>query len=141
MAEMTRVVRPGGTVAAYVWDILEGGAPHQPIHAELRRMGVRPMLPPSAPASRMTALHDLWRGAGISGIETRQITVQRTFADFDEFWTINGAAPSIAPTIAAMAAGDAAQLKERVRARLPADAAGRITYEARANAVKGHLPG
>jgi hypothetical protein len=135
------VVRPGGTVAAYVWDILEGGAPHEPIHAEIRHMGVRPLLPPSAPASRMTALHDLWRSAGIGDLETRQITVRRTFADFDEFWTINSTAPSLAPTIAALPSEDAALLKQRVRARLPTDAAGHITYEARANAVKGRLPG
>ena len=141
VAEMTRVVRPGGTVAAYVWDILEGGAPHEPIHAEIRHMGVRPLLPPSAPASRMTALHDLWRSAGIGDLETRQITVRRTFADFDEFWTINATAPSLAPTIAALPSADAALLKQRVRARLPTDAAGHITYEARANAVKGRLPG
>src|SRR5215471_17776524 len=55
VAEMTRVVRPGGTVAAYVWDILEAGAPHEPVHAELRHMGMRPMLPPSAPVSRLAA--------------------------------------------------------------------------------------
>jgi ubiquinone/menaquinone biosynthesis C-methylase UbiE len=139
MAEMTRVVRPGGTVAAYVWDILEAGAPHEPIHAELRHMGVRPMVPPSAAVSRMATLRELWSGAGIGEIETRQITVQRTFADFDEFWAINASAPSLAPTLATMPAEKAAQLKEHVRTRLPADGAGRITYEARANAVKGKL--
>ena len=141
VAEMTRVVRPGGTVAAYAWDILEAGAPHEPVHAALRRVGVRPMLPPSAPASRMVALRDLWTGAGIADVEMHQITVQRTFADFDEFWSINAAAPSLAPTLAAMPAEDAAQLKDHVRARLPADGAGRITYDARANAVKGRIPG
>jgi hypothetical protein len=31
-------------------------------------------------------------------------------------------------------------LKARVRDRIPADAAGRITHEARANAVKGRTP-
>jgi hypothetical protein len=33
------------------------------------------------------------------------------------------------------------QFKARVHARLPADAAGRITYTSRANAVKGRVPG
>ena len=47
---------------------------------------------------------------------------------------------STKPTLAAMSDADAAQFKERVRARLPADADGRITYGARANAVKGHVP-
>ena len=31
VAEMVRVVRPGGTVAAYVWDMLGGGYPGEPI--------------------------------------------------------------------------------------------------------------
>jgi hypothetical protein len=39
-----------------------------------------------------------------------------------------------------MKAGDAELLKTRVRARVPADAAGRITWGARANAVKGRVP-
>ena len=32
------------------------------------------------------------------------------------------------------------QLKERVRARLPADGQGRITVGGTANAIKGHVP-
>jgi len=39
-----------------------------------------------------------------------------------------------------MASGDVETLKSRVRARLPADTEGRITYGARAHAIKGHLP-
>jgi hypothetical protein len=63
--------------------------------------------------------------------------VQRTFADFDDFWTINLMTPSVGPTVAAMPASDAEQLKARVRARLPADDSGHITCTGRANAVKG----
>jgi hypothetical protein len=66
--------------------------------------------------------------------------VQRTFADFDDFWTTSLMGSSVGPTVAAMASGEAERLKTRVRARLPADAAGRITYAARANAVKGRVP-
>jgi hypothetical protein len=39
-----------------------------------------------------------------------------------------------------MAPGDLAQLKKRVRVRLPADATGRVTHRARANAIKGRVP-
>jgi hypothetical protein len=42
--------------------------------------------------------------------------------------------------IAAMAPNDIELLKVRVRASLPADATGRITYSARANAAKGRVP-
>jgi hypothetical protein len=137
VAEMARVVRPGGLVAAYAWDILGGGFTLEPINAELRDMGINPVLPPSAPASRIAALRTLWTGAGLTALETREISVERTFADFDEFWAISQLSPSLRPTIAAMSSQDMERLKARVRARLAADAAGRITYTARANAITG----
>ena len=138
--EMVRVVRAGGTVAAYMWDMLGGGFPPGPILAEMRAMGITPAGPPQLAASRMEALRDLWTGAGLEAVETREITVERTFADFDDFWTTNLNSPSIKATLATMAAGEADKLKERVRARLPADASGRIVRSGRANAVKGRLP-
>jgi ubiquinone/menaquinone biosynthesis C-methylase UbiE len=140
VAEMMRVVCPGGTISTYAWDIFGGGFPHDPIQAEMRAMGVTLPLPPSAGASRMEALRDLWTGARLDAVESREITVQRTFADFGDFWTTNLLGPTVGPTVAAMASGDAELLKTRVRARLPADAAGRITYGARANAIKGRVP-
>ena len=140
VAEMVRVVRPGGVVAAYVWDMLGGGYPLDPIHVELRALGLAPLAPPNPRASRIEALRDLWTGAGLNAVETRDITVQRTFADFDDFWMTSVAAPSTWPIVAAMAPADIELLKTRVRVRLPADEAGRITYGACANAVKGRVP-
>jgi len=140
VAEMVRVVRPGGMVAAYAWDILGGGFPFEPIHAEARAFGITPALPPSVEASRMEALRELWAGAGLEAIETRDITVQRSFADFDELWAASTSTGGMRLILAAMAAEELEQLKARLRARLPADAQGRITYAARANAVKGRVP-
>jgi SAM-dependent methyltransferase len=140
VAEMVRVVRPGGTVATYAWDMLGGGWPGEPISAGLQAMGLTPLRPPSVEASRMEALRGLWTGAGLDAVETREITVRRTFADFDDFWATTLLGASVGPTIAAMPAADVEQLKAHVQTRLPADAAGRITYPARANAVKGRVP-
>jgi hypothetical protein len=39
-----------------------------------------------------------------------------------------------------MEADAVAELKDRVRGRLPADGQGRITFSACANAIKGHAP-
>ncbi|HEY7578074.1 MAG TPA: methyltransferase domain-containing protein [Acetobacteraceae bacterium] len=139
VAEMARVVRPGGTVAAYAWDMAGGGFPWDQVRAALRDVGIAPLSPPSVAASRMDALRDLWAGAGLRSVETREITVQRSFADFDEYWTMSTGAGSIRPTVAAMPRGDVERLKQLVRARLPVDASGRITYSARANAVKGYV--
>jgi len=138
VAEMVRVVCPGGTVAAYAWDILGGGFPLDAMQDEMRALGATPLLPPSAGASRMEAMWEAWTGAGLEAVAMREITVQRTFADFDDFWT-SSQGPSVGPIIAAMAAGDVDRLKTRLRTRLPADGAGRITYCARANAVKGRV--
>jgi hypothetical protein len=88
----------------------------------------------------MEVLRELWTDAGARDVETREITVQRTFADFDDFWTTSLLGASISQTIAAMSSNDVELLKTRVRARLVADVAGRITYSARANAVKGRIP-
>lgn len=140
VAEMVRVVRPGGTVATYAWDMLGGGFPQEPIHAEMRAMGFTPLRPPSSSASRVEALRDLWTDAGLDAVETREIVVERTFANFEDYWATSLMGSSIGPTIAAMNPDDAEQLKTRVRARLPADAEGRITYGSRANAIKGRVP-
>lgn len=140
VAEMVRVVRPGGIVAAYAWDMLGGGFPLEPIRIEMRAMGITPLSPPSAAASQIGTLHELWTGAGLDAVETRQIKVQRTFSDFEDFWTTSLLGSSLGPTVAAMAHADVELLKMRVHTRLPADAAGQITYGAFANAVKGRVP-
>jgi SAM-dependent methyltransferase len=140
VAEMARVVRPGGLVTAYAWDIAGGGLPYEALLGEMRGMGIAVPVPPSPDASRMDAMHDLWNRAGLEGVEAREITVQRTFADFDDYWTTILGGPSVGPKLAAMTSEEIALLKERMRARLPADAAGRITYGARANAIQGRVP-
>jgi ubiquinone/menaquinone biosynthesis C-methylase UbiE len=140
VAEMTRVVCAGGTVAAYVWDMFGGGFPFTPIQVEMRALGVTPVLPPSAKASRMADLRDLWRAAGLEAIETREIAVRRTFTDFEDFWTSSTITGGMRATLAAMTARDVGQLKARVRARLSADASAPITCYARANAIRGRVP-
>jgi SAM-dependent methyltransferase len=140
VAEMARVVCPGGSVSAYAWDMTGGGFPYDAMHVEMRAMGMTIPMPPSPGASRLEAMQELWTGAGLEAVETRAITVQRTFAGFDDYWATIRGGPSLAPKLAFMSAADLAQLRERMRARLPADAAGRITYSARAHAVKGRVP-
>jgi ubiquinone/menaquinone biosynthesis C-methylase UbiE len=138
--EMARVVKSGGLVSAYAWDALGLGMPHAPIGKELRAMGFQPGLPPSAEASRIDVMQDLWRSAGLSQVETRVIDVQRTFADFEDYWATNLLAGSIASVVAAMSPEQVVELKSRVRLRLTPGPSGSITYETRANAVKGILP-
>ena len=138
VAEMARVVSPGGLVAAYAWDT-NGGSPYDSLKAEMRELGIAVPEAPSPDASRMDIMQDFWTGAGLSAVETREITVQRTFPDFEDYWTIVRGGASVGPKIATMTSEDLALLKTRMRTQMPADSSGRITYSARANAIKGRV--
>jgi ubiquinone/menaquinone biosynthesis C-methylase UbiE len=146
VSEMRRVICPGGTVAAYAWDLLGGGLPLEPIHAAMRAMGFALQSPSSCSASQVAALQELWNEARFEELETREITVQRCFASFEEYWTTSTTGTNLGRIVAAISPSDLTSLKARVQDRLPADATGRITCLARANAIKGRrskrsLPG
>jgi ubiquinone/menaquinone biosynthesis C-methylase UbiE len=137
LEEMVRVVGPGGTVATYVWDMVGGGFPLEPILAEMRAVGLDPPGPPQPDASRIAALGDLWTAAGLEKVETREVTVHRTFADFDDFWLTNLASPSVRPVMDRLTPCDARALKDRVRAGLSTESDGHIVLSARANFIRG----
>jgi ubiquinone/menaquinone biosynthesis C-methylase UbiE len=140
IAEMARVVCPGGTVAAYVWDMTAGGHPLELMHTEMSAMGFTAPRPPRSDITGLEVLRRLWRGAALDEIQTQQITVQRTFADFDDYWTTSTLAATVSQTIAAMDPGNLELLRTRMRKQLIADAAGHITCSARVNAIRGTRP-
>jgi len=140
VAEMARVVCPGGIVAAYAWDLAGGGFPYDALWTEMRGMGVEVPMPPSPDASRLETLEGLWQGAGLEAVETRELRVERTFADFDDYWATVLGGPSVGPQLRDLPAERTAWLRQRMHAGLPADAAGRITCRATAHAVKGRVP-
>ena len=140
VAEMARVVCPGGTVAAYVWDMGGGGHPLELMHTEMKAMGFPAHLPPRSDVTGLEALRQLWRGAALDEIEAREIRVQRTFADFEDYWTVSTLAATVSQMIAAMDPSDLELLKTRVHARLIADAAAPVTCSARVNAIRGTRP-
>lgn len=140
LAEMRRVVRPGGQVAAYGWDVEGGGWPYHGLREALRGLGADVSLPSSPGAAGLASLQALWRARGLIEIATREIVVRRTFADFDDYWKTAITGAGIAPALLALTAGEIVRLKAALRASSPADAAGRVTFEARANAVRGHVP-
>ena len=118
VAEMARVVRPGGLVAAYMWDLTNGGSPIEPIARELRAMGMPALARPSEQASRIEALQALWSDAGLERIATRTITVQRSFDSFEEFWEANTTTGVPRAALDRMDASEVSTVKERVRAAL-----------------------
>jgi ubiquinone/menaquinone biosynthesis C-methylase UbiE len=140
VAEMARVVCPGGTVAAYVWDMTGGGHPLELMHAEMHAIGFTAPLPPRSDIAGPEALQRLWKGAELNDIETRKITVERRFANFEDYWTTSTLAATVSQTIAAMHPSDVDLLKARVHRRVAADPAGHITCRACANAIRGSRP-
>lgn len=90
VAEMRRVVRPGGAVAAAVWNS-GGGMPHQrmfwdtaamidPEAAALRGKAF------SRPATRRDDLRLLFERTGLLDVVESSITIWMDFAGFDDFW-------------------------------------------------------
>jgi SAM-dependent methyltransferase len=140
VAEMARVTRPGGTVSSYAWDFHGGGFPYEPIQTEMRAVGMTPPWPPSPDASRTAALISLWEAAGMEAIQSYEIKVRRTFADFDDFWSASTGTGALKPTISAMAQEDLAQLKAKVKVGLGLTADGPVSHEGRANAIQGRVP-
>lgn len=133
---MVRVTKPGGMVASYTWDILRGGTPTEPLWEEMDAMGKPAARPPSADISRFEGLKALWAELGLREIETRELVVERTFADFDDYW-LSMVVSSPSGVLGRLSEVESAELKRRLQARLPESASGKITVHASATAIKG----
>ena len=139
--EMARVVRPGGRVSAYMWDIPGGGVPVEPIYVALESMGMIYARPPNSKASQREVMQELWEKAGLVSIDTRVIRIPIVYRDFDDFWESNTV--PIGPQgkhINSMSTNQKQQLRSRLKDQLPIASDGRITYASFANAVRGQVP-
>jgi SAM-dependent methyltransferase len=140
-SEMARVVRPGGAVAAYMWDIPGGGIPLAPIYAALKSLGMEAHSGLGVDVSRRENLRTVWETAGLQAVETCELRITVAYRDFDDFWQSNSV--PIGPSgkaLAELSPSAREELKARLREQLPTAADGRIAYEAFANAVKGRTP-
>src|SRR6266536_2067984 len=89
LAELVRVVRPGGIVAGYVWDYGSGmrllrhfwdaAALADPAAAALDEARRFPLCHPAR-------LRALWAGVGLVDVACEALTVRRVFASFAEVW-------------------------------------------------------
>jgi ubiquinone/menaquinone biosynthesis C-methylase UbiE len=122
LAEMRRITRPGGTVAACQWDFAK-----MPVIDALMLSieAVRPSAVQSIAANSPRVFVDenelsaCWRDAGLAGVRTGRITVTRTFEMFEDLWRplLAGSTPSTL-TLASMAHGEQLAVRESMEARL-----------------------
>jgi SAM-dependent methyltransferase len=145
VAELARVVRPGGVVAAYVWDYAgrmelmrhfwDAAVALDPAAADLDEGRRFPLCQPAPLAA-------LWTQAGLRDVQSRAIDVPTRFRDFDDYWSpfLGGQGPAPGYAMSLTEARRAA-LREHLRARLPVEGGGAISLVARAWAVRGRRPG
>lgn len=141
LAEMVRVARPGGTVAAYVWDYAgqmqlirhfwNAAVALDPTALELDEGRRFPLCQPEPLAA-------LFRSAGLRQVQTRAIDVPTLFRNFDDYWSpfLGGQGPAPGYVMSLSEARRAA-LRERIRAGLPIAPDSSIHLLARAWAVRG----
>ena len=141
LSEMARVARPGGTVAAYVWDYAEG------MQMMRHFWDAAGALDPKAreldegrrfPLCRPEPLADLFLTAGLEKVEVRAIDVPTVFRDFDDYWSpfLGGQAPAPGYPMS-LSQERRAALRERIRTGLPTNPEGEHHLIARAWAVRG----
>lgn len=140
LRELVRVVRPGGTIAAYHWDIAGGGFPLEPIVEAVRAQGHQSHRPPSTWAASLEASENLWRSAGLVDVQTCQIRVRRCFDSFEDYWRTAYGSPRLRNLFDSIAPAALQRLHDRVRDGLNAVQDAPLVVEARANAVKGRRP-
>jgi SAM-dependent methyltransferase len=137
--EMVRVVRSKGLVAAYTWDILEGGFPYDAVFAGLAAQGFEPTLPPSAAVSRLSATLEVWNKAGLEAVDSTVIEVSRHFDSFEEYWRLAQFGPGLGNKLAEMRPDQSEALMNDIKHRLSSDS-GPFDVSARAIAIKGIVP-
>jgi SAM-dependent methyltransferase len=143
MTELRRVTRPGGTIAAYVWDYAGkmelmryfwDAAVALKAEAWQRDEGVR------FPLCKPQPLHEIFRNSGLHHVEVQAIDIATHFRDFDDYWRpfLGGQFP--APDYAmSLSEEDRQALRERIRTSLPIEADNSIRLIARAWAVRGRV--
>jgi SAM-dependent methyltransferase len=86
LQEMARVTRPGGVVAACVWDHAGGRGPLSAFWSAVRELDPAATDESDRPGARECDLARLFAQAGLNGIQATTLTVRVRYASFGEWW-------------------------------------------------------
>jgi ubiquinone/menaquinone biosynthesis C-methylase UbiE len=144
-AEMNRVVRPSGIVAACTWDFEGNRAVAQHIAAAFAARSPsslrRALVAQNAGSTRPAALEQIFRDVGLQNVATISISTRVKFKDFDDYWRSNADfSSSFSGIFSELTAADRERFKAEVRTLLPISTDGSIQYDVGTVAVKGRVP-
>jgi len=135
LREMGRVTRPGGVVAACVWDHAGGRGPLAAFWSAVRELDPAADDESGLAGVREGQLADLFSQAGLDRTSVTTLTVRIRHASFDHWWQpfTLGVGPA-GGYVASLAPDRRAELREQCRRLLPA---GPVEITAAAWAVSG----
>jgi ubiquinone/menaquinone biosynthesis C-methylase UbiE len=120
LAEMARVTRPGGVVAACVWDLAGGRAPISPFWQAARELDPDVEDESDLNGAREVHLAELFGAAGLREVEEAELSATVEYETFEEWWhpyTL-GVGPAGAHA-RSLSDEELAELRERCRQLLP----------------------
>lgn len=136
IAEMARVTRPGGIVAATVWDFAGETAPVSAFWRAAREVDASPPRGTEQAGGSRECLTGLLRAAkGLAEVESTVLSVSLEFGSFEEWWhpfTLGVGPPGA--YLASLDSGSGARLKEACARQFPQ---GPFTLTVRAWAARG----
>jgi SAM-dependent methyltransferase len=144
LEEFRRVVQPGGTIAAYVWDYENGARfvrefwdaaiaidPNAAAVDQARRF----------PICKLSELSALFAQAKLQPSRTHTLYIVTRFTSFDDYWEpLLGGQGSAPNYLISRDQQMQTKIRDRLKATLPADSAGAIELSARAWAIRGQQP-
>jgi len=135
LGEMARVTRPGGVVAACVWDYAGGHGPLGPFWLAAHELDAGVEDESRLAGTREGHLAELLAAAGLREVQQAALPVSRDYPRFDDWWEpfTHGVGPA-GSYLARLDASQQVALRERCRSMLPD---GPFTITARAWAARG----